>query len=150
MLFVVLGCGGSGVEQPLAPLPAAAPAPRWDRLGAASQWPEAAAAFESRGHGVCRFSATVRVEPAALAAYRSIVSGAVFPDGTAIAVFHRDPAGAAASVYAMEKRAGAWTFTAANPDGTLLQGDLGLCSRCHDEAPADHVFGAPRPPKDVD
>ena len=131
-------------EQPLPPLPPVASRPRWERLATASQWPEAAPPFASRGHGAGRFIATVRVEPAALQAYRGIVSGAVFPDGTAIAVFHRDAAGTPGSIYSMEKRSGVWAFAAANPDGTLLDGDLALCGRCHDDSPADHVFGAPR------
>jgi hypothetical protein len=81
-------------------------------------------------------------------AYRGIVSGAVFAEGTAIAVFHRDSAGAEGSIYAMEKRSGVWAFTAASPDGTLLDGDLGLCARCHDDSAADHVFGTPRTRED--
>jgi hypothetical protein len=48
----------------------------------------------------------------------------------------------------MEKRSGIWTFTATGPDGTLLDGDLGLCGRCHDDSPADHVFGAARARED--
>jgi hypothetical protein len=138
------GAACASAEQPLPPLAPAVSSPRWERLAAASQWPEAAPPFASRGHGA-GFIVTVRVEPAGLEAYRGIVSGGVFAEGTSNAVFHRDSAGTAGSIYAMEKRSGAWRFTAANADGTLLEGDLGLCRRCHDDSPADHVFGAPRP-----
>src|SRR5689334_14457464 len=143
---LIAACGGSE-----APLPSVAPLPsatRWMRIAAASRWPEAAPAFSSRGHGDGAFVASVRVEPASLEAYRGLVSGAVFADGTAIAVFHRAPDGTPGSVYAMEKAGGAWTFTASNADGTLLDGNVGLCARCHEEAPADHLFGAPRGPSE--
>lgn len=131
-------------EPPLPPIPPAPAPSRWARLAEAQRWPEAAPEFPSRGHGAGRFLATVRVIPSALDAYRTIVTGTVFPDGSAIAVFHREPRGAAGSVFVMEKRGAAWSFTAVDPWGTVLDGDLGLCARCHDEAPADHVFGAPR------
>lgn len=145
---VLLAACGGGSEAPLPPVaPRPSPA-RWSRIAAASRWPEAAPAFPSRGHGSGAFVASIRVEPASLEAYRELVSGAVFADGTAVAVFHRAPDGTPGSVYAMEKAGGAWTFTASNADGMLLDGHVGLCARCHEEAPADHLFGVPRGPSE--
>jgi hypothetical protein len=117
----------------------------WVGFDAARSWPAAAGAFHSRGHGAGRYDATVRVRPATLEAYRSAVSGAVFADGSAIAMFHRTTDGGDGSVFSMAKADGAWTFVAAHGDGTLIDGDTASCARCHDEAPADHVFGPPKP-----
>jgi hypothetical protein len=92
----------------------------------------------------------VRISPGSVEAYRGLVAGAEFAIGTTAAAFHRSPDGAAGSVYAMTKlpsaTGGQWEFIVTEPDGTLLaRGSLSLCAGCHDDAPADHLFGVPRP-----
>ena len=63
-----------------------------------------------------------------------------FPEGSVLAAFHtlgkerRD-------VLVMHKTAGGWSFHAFSPRGRRLRLRQPLCERCHQEAPADLVFG---------
>lgn len=123
------------------------PKPHWGSLDAARAWPAAGPPKASRGHGVDGSQVEIRVSPGAVELYRGLVAGAVLPVGTTVVAFHKGAKGAAGSVYAMTKLpAGDWEFIAAEPDGTLLgRGLLAACASCHDDAPADHLFGVPRP-----
>jgi hypothetical protein len=131
---------GSGPHVPLSE--------RWAEFDAASRWPTAAPPFVSRGHGVGHYRVDVRVSPEHLDAYRSLVAGQLAPDGITVVAFHRDvDSDADGPVYMMQKRtAGDWRFLVVDASGHLSSHvDLELCARCHLDAPADHLFGAPRP-----
>jgi hypothetical protein len=88
----------------------------------------------------------VHVMPSALEAYRALTAGKQWEVGTSVAAFHRhgDEPG---SVFAMTKlAAGGWEYVVVAPDGTVEdRGALPLCARCHADAPADSLFGVPRP-----
>jgi len=90
----------------------------------------------------------VRVSPGALDLYRGLVAGGSLPPGSTVAAFHKTPNGAPGSIYAMTRLpTGSWEFVATEPDGTLLgRGPLAACASCHDDAPADPLFGPPRAP----
>jgi hypothetical protein len=126
----------------------AAPPERWSELDDAREWPTVGAPFVSRGHGVGHYLVQIRASPAILDAYRTVVAGRVFAEGTSIAAFHRSrETGAPGSIYAMTKRgADRWEFVVVEPEGRITaRGDLALCARCHSEAASDYLFGVPAP-----
>jgi hypothetical protein len=85
----------------------------------------------------------VRVNDVARSAYTALVTDSVFPDGSVLAQLAH---GALGNGYVMRKSAGAWSYFELDAQGTLLaSGALLLCAGCHAQAPADHVFGLPRP-----
>jgi len=95
---------------------------------------------------------TVRVQPDALEEYVAHGSRASLPPGTIIAAFHRDSRrGQPGPVYVMTRTTAGWTYGAYEPSGFAAEhGVLGLCERCHLEAPSGGLFGLPRetPPRD--
>lgn len=91
----------------------------------------------------------VRVSKPARDRYLAPTPERAFPEGSVVAQFTKDlDTGGAGPVYAMRKHTkNTWQFAVLGPDGALLDfGPLPLCVRCHAEAPADFVFGLPRPP----
>jgi hypothetical protein len=88
----------------------------------------------------------VRVTPeTAVPLYLGLTRGQTLPEGTRIAAFHTGRDGEARWVYVLEKVAAkGWSALAVEPDGTLAQGDLTACLSCHEDAPADSVFGPAR------
>jgi hypothetical protein len=121
--------------------------PRWERLAEARSWPLATPPFLASGHAGGEYTMEVRVSPSAVEDYRALTAGKQWVPGTSLVAFHlRRQDGAAASIYAMTKLPdGRWEYVVAAPDGTLeARGALPLCTRCHADAPADSLFGAPR------
>lgn len=90
----------------------------------------------------------VRAEPEVLASYRGLAPGNVFAPGSVLAAFHRTASAEAGPVFAMVKDDDSgWTYVAADASGYLDRtADLGLCERCHAEAPFDGLFGVLAPP----
>ena len=85
----------------------------------------------------------VHVSDAARASYAGLVTDTMFPDGSLLAELPTGPDGLG---YAMQKLAGAWTYTQLDArGGVLASGSLPFCAGCHAQAPCDHVFGLPRP-----
>ena len=100
------------------------------------------APFTSQGHQPAQ-QVDVRVNDVARATYSALVTDSVFPDGSVLAELAH---GAAGNGYVMRKSAGVWSYFELDPQGTLLAGGaLPLCAGCHAQAPADQVFGLPRP-----
>lgn len=126
-----------------------APKPRWEGFDRATAWPSVGGARSSRGHGVEEGIIDVRISPEARDSYRGLVAGTALPVGTTVVAFHRATNGAPGPVYAMVKLPdGQWDFVIAEPNGTLVaRGAVSLCAACHDDAPADHLFGVPKEPE---
>jgi hypothetical protein len=127
-------------EAKLAP---ATPAPAWEAYAEVKQWPALnAAPFVSRGHPPEQ-PVDVHVNPESRELYRALVPDSLFPDGSVLAEL---PHGSDGRGYGMRKVDGAWRFFELNGGGGLISsGALGLCVGCHAQAPADGVFGLPRP-----
>lgn len=87
----------------------------------------------------------VRTSPAVAASYgRWSAFSEPLPDDALLAAFHsRD--GEKLDVLVMRKREGKWGFWAFTPSGAPLPTNEARCRRCHQEAPADLVFGPPHP-----
>jgi hypothetical protein len=101
------------------------------------------APFASRGH-LPEQPVDVRVNDVARPHFTALVTDTVFPDGSLLAELSH---GATGHGYVMRKSAGHWSYFELDPRGGLLaSGALALCVGCHDQAPADHVFGLPRAP----
>ena len=99
--------------------------------------------FASRGHLPVQ-SVDLRVNDLARPHFTALVTDTVFPDGSLLAELSHDATGRG---YVMRKSAGHWSYFELDPQGGLLSsGALTLCVGCHDQAPADHVFGLPRAP----
>jgi len=118
-------------------------APAWESYAEVKQWPALnAAPFISHGHQPEQ-SVDVHVNPESRELYQALVPDSVFPDGSVLAELPRGPDGRG---YGMRKVDGAWRFFELNGDGGLISsGALSLCAGCHAQAPADGVFGLPRP-----
>jgi hypothetical protein len=118
----------------------------WDVYPKALHWPVAnGEPFTSRGHQPEQLI-DVHVNDAARPGYLSLVTDTVFPDGAVLVEVSRILT-ANSRGFAMRKAGGQWSYFELDPQGGLLQsGDLSLCAGCHAQAPADHVFGLPRPP----
>ena len=100
------------------------------------------APFTARGH---QPEQAVDVIANALArpSYELLVTDTVFPDGALLALLSRSHVGHS---YVMRKQAGSWSYLELDERGALLsQGSPAPCVACHAQAPADHVFGLPRP-----
>ena len=106
--------------------------------------------FLSQGHAE-RFDAVVWANAAA----RQTGSGdgrpdagSDFADGAMFveeAIDHAAADGGVAGLLTMEKRAGAWRFSAIEPDGQVLaEPRTAACAACHREAPRDFVFQPPQ------
>jgi hypothetical protein len=117
--------------------------PAWESYAEVKQWPALnAAPFVSHGHQPEQ-SVDVHVNPESRELYQALVSDSVFPDGSVLAEL---PRGRDGRGYGMRKVDGAWRFFELNGDGGLISsGALSLCAGCHAQAPADGVFGLPRP-----
>jgi hypothetical protein len=95
----------------------------------------------SRGHG-SRFEGIVWVNDAAKAAWDA---GGAMPDGAVLveeALEALATGGAkgdrAVGLFFMEKKDGAWQFSAVGPDGSVAS--EARCAGCHAQAPRDEVF----------
>jgi len=78
--------------------------------------------------------------------YRLQVASTRYPVGTWLVARHRTADGARTGpLYAQFRSSSGWRFVAATADGWLLDADLEACRTCHAQAPADFVFGPPRP-----
>ena len=113
----------------------------WPDFAAARNWSEAAPAVAALAHRRDGTLIRVRVEPAALVAYRALASDSPMPDGARVAAFHESPAGQLLGVYVLEKGAGVWAATELDAKGARLQNGGSACLRCHDLAPTDRLFG---------
>lgn len=111
-------------------------------------WPIATPLRLSRGHFAEPVLAEVRVNPESRDAYVGLVIDRPMPDGSTLAMLHRDPrTSIAAQLFVMEKLGGAWTYTIVDEQGRVsARGALALCENCHALAPADHLFGTGSPP----
>lgn len=121
---------------------------RWEPFQQVSSWPALGDPFVSRGHAGGRLTASVRVTPAARDAYQQLVRSTVLPAGTILAELLSDPAThRQVALYTMQKDdQGRWRFAVVTPAGIVDPDVLPrLCARCHAEAPADQLFGIPRP-----
>lgn len=148
VLLALIDACGPAKSPPITTPPSQSPPQRWADLSAARAWPLAAPPFISRGHGGEHYLVEIRVTPAVLADYRTLVAGRRWPPGTAAAAFHRSrESGAPGSIYAMIKSADGWSYLVVDQGGRIETGSgLQLCARCHADAPADSLFGAPAAP----
>lgn len=83
----------------------------------------------------------VLVEPPYLAAYRALSEETPMPDGARVVAWHQSARGELLGGYLLSKRSGEWSADELDAKGALLTGDRAPCIRCHDMAPADHLFG---------
>lgn len=138
--------------------PVVADRPRTPALSSAEPWaPQAQLSsfvpiddrqLPSAGHNPPYWSGVVRVNPTLRDAYQRLAADTVIPQGSIAIEAHHDSA-ATQSLYAMEKRApgfdpggGDWDYIVLSPTGQVeSRGPLPFCSRCHAEAPHDHLFG---------
>lgn len=101
------------------------------------------APFTTRGH-LPEQSVDVRANELARAPYGALVTDTTFPDGSVLAELSHNARG---NGYVMRKVAGTWSYFELDPRGAVLaSGALPLCIGCHEQAPSDHAFGAPREP----
>ena len=107
--------------------------------------------FLSQGHAE-RFDAVVWANDAARqtgSGDSRADSGSDFADGAMFVEEAIDRAaadGGVAGLLTMEKRAGAWRFSAIEPDGQVLtEPRTAACAACHREAPRDFAFRTPPP-----
>jgi hypothetical protein len=123
--------------------PPAAEPPRvvWPDFASARAWPEAAPAFVAVGHHRDGSLLRVVVEPAYLAAYRALSEESPMPDGARVVAWHESARGELLGGYLLSKRGGEWSADELDAKGALRTGDHSPCIRCHDMAPADHLFG---------
>jgi hypothetical protein len=86
-------------------------------------------------------------------AYPALGPARKLPPGSVLVEPHYRPGSAEPVVlFVMAKRppgfdadGGDWEYLVVDPGGVVSErGRLALCSRCHAEAPHDHVFGAAR------
>ncbi len=88
----------------------------------------------------------VRISAEARSPYLALVTDTVLPEGTTIALFFTDePRRQRGPIFVMEKVDKSWRFFTTDEQGGLdPQLDPSTCSRCHQGATADGVFGLPR------
>lgn len=137
-----------GVERK--PSASAAEAPR--RL---SDWEAVASLAEvklgderplSLGHGGGRYSYAIYAPAELHASYERPVRDTSFPPGALLVERTFDArSGEPGPVFVMRKQASAWEFHEVDPEGFIQPRDEERCRRCHAEARADFVFGAPTP-----
>lgn len=98
----------------------------------------------SLGHGGGRFSYSVQASAALHDSYLRPERDTVFPDGAAILERTFDAkSGEAGPLFLMRKAGGSWSFRELDGQGFIQPRDSERCRRCHAEARADSVFGAP-------
>ena len=135
----------ASAPEPTSPTPVASNTPHvaWAGYAEVLRLPAlTSAAFTSQGHPLSQ-QVEVRVNDRARAAYTALVTDTVFPDGSVLAELTHGTSG---NGYVMRKSAGAWSYFELDSQGALLAGGaIPLCSGCHAQAPADCVFGLPRP-----
>lgn len=151
LLAVVSGCGAKQPGTPIGmsdavpersePAKERAPHAPWPDFAAARAWPEASPPSVALGHRRDGTLVHVRVEPAALTAYRELSTETAMPEGARVVAWHETPAGALLGGYLLEKRAGVWAALELDAGGALVPGEHARCVRCHDMAPTDHLFG---------
>jgi hypothetical protein len=95
----------------------------------------------SRGHGE-RYGAVVWANDVARATWDAAV--APLPEGAVLveeATDHTAGGDRLAGLFVMEKRDGAWQFSAVGADGDVADGArTARCAACHRDAPRDSVF----------
>ena len=104
------------------------------------------APFVSQGHAAGRYTAQVRVLPAASATkYQSLVFSTKLPIGALIGQFHTLRASESPGpVYLMKRQEDGWRFGLVRADGNLdAELEPALCQRCHADARSDSRFGLP-------
>ena len=139
--------------------PVVAERPRTPAVSSAEPWAPLASAssfvavddrqMPSSGHNPPYWSGMVRVNATLREPYQRLAPGQTVPEGSIALESHLDLNGATQSLYAMEKRApgfdpggGDWDYVVLSPTGQVeSRGALSFCSRCHAEAPHDHLFG---------
>ncbi|RYZ03758.1 MAG: hypothetical protein EOO73_26335 [Myxococcales bacterium] len=143
----LVGVSDAPPDAPRAPAPAALPRQVWPELDAARAWPEAGPAVVSLAHRRDGSLVHVRVDPpTALPAYLALAAAAPMPEGARVLAWHETPAGQVVDGYLLEKRGGAWSAAVIDARGALVTASQSACLRCHDMAPADHLFGRRSPP----
>lgn len=162
LVWLALACSASPPRTPVgisdaAPEPetqraTSLPAPRWSDFAAARSWPEAGPPVRALVHRRDGSLIHVRIDPAipeALTAYRALAAESAMPEGTRVIAWHENPSGESLGAYLLQKRKGAWSPLQIDREGIVIpiEGDRegAACMRCHDMAPADHLFGAPKP-----
>jgi hypothetical protein len=103
----------------------------------------------SSGHNPPYWSGKVRVNDTLAEAYRTLGPTSTIPEGSIALEQHHEANGGNEAVYAMQKRAagfdtqgGDWEYLVLDPGGQIrTRGALPFCSRCHSDAPSDHLFG---------
>ncbi|HEX3775028.1 MAG TPA: hypothetical protein VHV51_11230 [Polyangiaceae bacterium] len=128
------------------PDPAPAPLPVatvWSEYATVRAWPPLNdAPFRSRGHQPEQ-EVDLRASSESRDTYRALVSDSAFPDGAELVELSHSGSGPG---YVMRKSGGNWSYLALDARGAVIaSGALSLCAGCHAEAPADCVFGLPRP-----
>ncbi|HYQ16215.1 MAG TPA: hypothetical protein VEQ58_10675 [Polyangiaceae bacterium] len=149
-----IGCGSTPPQTPIgmsdavaeqqpssAPSSSARRAQPWADFAAARAWPEAAPPAPALVHRRDGALVHVRVEPAALAGYQALSVGSPMADGARVIAWHETIGGDLLGGYLLEKRAGTWSALELDARGVIVPGDHAACMRCHDMAPADHLFG---------
>ncbi len=140
------GASDAWASAPEPTLASSASAPRaaWEGYAELLRLPIVTSApFTSRGH-LPEQQVDVRVNELARASYAALVTDTVLPDGSVLAELSHSASG---NGYVMRKSAGVWSYFELDAQGAVLaSGALALCAGCHAQAPADHVFGSPRPP----
>lgn len=144
----LVGVSDAAYEPPRAVRTLQKPQATWPELEAARAWPEAAPPFAARAHRRDGTLVHIRVEPSSLTAYRELAVESPLPDGARVIAWHLSPAGQVLDGYLLSKQSGAWTAAVIDERGTLNPGPP-ACLRCHDMAPADHLFGPPLSPSSV-
>jgi hypothetical protein len=157
LVFAGFGCTRAGsVEvappEPRQEAPASAPSAPVQATAVAAwfarskDWPLASEAAVPSAHLGRAQRAQVRVNPEASEAYRALVADTAFADGTLLVEFLSDAkTGESGPVFALERRAGSWTFWELDAQGRVQEaGALPFCAGCHAGAPAAPVFGLPR------
>jgi hypothetical protein len=66
------------------------------------------------------------------------------PADARVVAWHESRSGSLRGGYLLEKRQGVWSAREIDGKGALVSSDPSLCLRCHQMAPTDHLFGAPR------
>jgi hypothetical protein len=138
---------GLNQEEPASrPEAPAKASPVADWFARSKDWPLASERPLPSAHLGRAHRAQIRVNPEASEAYRTLVADTAFADGTLLVEFLSDAnTGANGPVFALERRAGAWTFWQLDAEGRVQEtGALPFCAGCHAGAPAAPVFGLPR------
>ncbi|MCA9642886.1 MAG: hypothetical protein KC492_19450 [Myxococcales bacterium] len=116
----------------------------WATVSALPELPLGAERPTSLGHGGGRFTYTVHAEATLEASYLHPSRDTVFPIGaTFVERLFDAKSGEPEGLFVMRKEAQGWRFDELDNDGFIRTRDAERCRRCHAEARADSVFGAP-------